>query len=86
MGERWLGEGYKEIGKPGSGTYRSADGLKQFRIDRGSIEGKHPPYPRHFHLERYNQVGKRITNNHIIIKWYGRNKIRNKRKNNEGRI
>ena len=33
VGETWIGPGYKEIGKPGQGIFRSADGKRQFRMD-----------------------------------------------------
>jgi len=42
-GQRWVGEGYAELGKPGSGVFRSADGLQQFRMDGNSLMGNHPP-------------------------------------------
>ena len=38
-GQRWVGEGYVELGKPGSGVFRSADGLQQFRMDGNSLMG-----------------------------------------------
>jgi hypothetical protein len=69
VGIRWLGKGYKEIGKPGSGVYRSADGLRQFRIDKNSLTGNHAPYEPHVHLEKVLDNGKTIiSRNHIIIK------------------
>lgn len=52
-GQKWVGEGYREIGQPGSGVFRSADGLRQFRMDNGSITGAHPPAPGHVHFEIY---------------------------------
>ena len=60
-------EGYKEIGQPNSGVYRSKDGLRQFRIDRNSIEGKHNPYESHVHLEKFDSMGNKISNSHIIF-------------------
>ena len=39
---KWLGDGYQGIGKPDSGVYRSSDGLRQFRMDGGSLAGTHP--------------------------------------------
>ena len=66
-GKEWLGEGYKEIGQPNSGVYRSKDGLRQFRIDRNSIEGKHNPYESHVHLEKFDSMGNKISNSHIIF-------------------
>lgn len=66
VGERFLGPGYTEIGKPGSGVFRSADKTRQFRIDSSSLEGKHPPNIPHVHLETYvPRAIKPVTNNHI---------------------
>ncbi len=68
-GVRWLGKGYKEIGNPGSGVYRSADGLRQFRIDKNSLLGNHNPYKPHIHLEKIDLTsGKAFGTNHILIK------------------
>ena len=68
-GVRWLGKGYKEIGNPGSGVYRSADGLRQFRIDKNSLLGNHNPYKPHVHLEKIDLTsGKAFGTNHILIK------------------
>ena len=65
-GERWIGEGYVELGKPGSGVFRSADGTRQFRMDGGSLLGNHAPHVPHVHLETY-ATGARIpsVNNHV---------------------
>jgi RHS repeat-associated protein len=52
-GEKFLGPGYREIGKPGSGVFRSADGTRQFRIDGNSLSGNHAPGVPHGHLETY---------------------------------
>lgn len=68
-GMRFLGPGYREIGKPGSGVFRSADGLRQFRIDDGSLAGTHPPGVPHVHFEMYATPGNRIpvVNNHVPV-------------------
>ena len=65
-GEQFVGPGYSEIGQPGSGVFRSADGTRQFRIDDGSLAGSHAPHVPHVHLETY-AVGanKPTVNNHI---------------------
>jgi hypothetical protein len=65
-GQQWVGDGYTELGKPGSGVFRSADGTRQFRIDDGSLTGSHAPGVPHVHLETY-APGARIpsVNNHI---------------------
>lgn len=68
-GLKFLGTGYKEIGKPGSGVYHSADGTKEFRIDSGSIGGAHAPGVPHVHFGIKNpQTGKYISNNHVPYK------------------
>lgn len=65
-GERFVGPGYKEIGKPGSGVFRSADGTKQFRMDNNSLQGNHAPNVPHVHLETYAPGARKPTvNNHI---------------------
>ena len=65
-GLKFLGAGYKEIGKPGSGVYHSADGTKEFRIDSGSIGGAHAPGVPHVHFGVKNpETGKYISNNHV---------------------
>jgi len=65
-GEKFLGPGYKEIGKPGSGVFRSSDGTRQFRIDNSSLSGSHAPGVPHGHLETYAPgAAKPTTNNHI---------------------
>ncbi|AKT43566.1 SpvB/TcaC N-terminal domain-containing protein [Chondromyces crocatus] len=68
-GERWVGKGYKEIGVPGSGVFRSADGTRQFRIDPTSVAGTHDPWVKHIHLEVLDKNGRKAaTNNHIEFK------------------
>lgn len=65
-GQKFLGNNYKEIGKPGSGVFRSADGTRQFRMDNGSLSGSHSPNKPHVHLEAYKPgSNKPIVNNHI---------------------
>jgi hypothetical protein len=65
-GTRFLGKGYVEIGKAGSGVFRSTDGLRQFRIDSNSLAGSHSPGIPHGHLEIFKQGSvKPTTNNHI---------------------
>jgi hypothetical protein len=51
--QQWVGDSYTELGKPGSGVFRSADGTRQFRIDDGSLTGAHAPGVPHVHLETY---------------------------------
>ena len=65
-GEQFVGPGYKEIGKSGSGVFRSVDGTRQFRIDNSSLSGSHAPGVPHGHLETYAPGATRpTTNNHI---------------------
>lgn len=65
-GIKFLGPGYKQIGKPNSGVFRSADGTRQFRIDNGSLTGSHPPGVPHGHLEVYKPgAAKPTVSNHI---------------------
>ncbi|MFC3188226.1 hypothetical protein ACFOD0_15260, partial [Shewanella intestini] len=65
-GQQFLGKNYTEIGKPGSGVFRSADGTKQFRMDNGSLSGSHAPNKPHVHLEIYKPGSNKPTvNNHI---------------------
>ena len=65
-GGKFLGPGYKEIGKQGSGVFRSADGTRQFRIDGNSLAGSHAPDVPHGHLETFAPgAAKPSANNHI---------------------
>lgn len=67
-GLKYLGKDYMEIGKPGSGVFRSSDGLRQFRIDNNSLLGGHQPFEPHFHLELYSPNStKSLINNHIFL-------------------
>ncbi|MEH2294027.1 polymorphic toxin-type HINT domain-containing protein [Nostoc sp.] len=68
-GISFLGPGYTEIGRPGSGVFRSKDGLRQFRIDSNSIQGLHNPNVPHVHFETFSPTNTRIsiTNNHVPI-------------------
>jgi hypothetical protein len=66
LGEKFLGISYREIGKTGSGVFRSTDGLRQFRIDVGSISGEHAPGIPHVHLEIFKKDSTiPYINNHI---------------------
>jgi hypothetical protein len=67
-GLKFLGKEYKELEKPGTGIFRSSDGLRQFRIDSTSIAGKHSPDVPHFHLEVFEKgIKEPIVNNHILL-------------------
>jgi len=64
-GERFVGSGYSELGRSGSGVFRSADGLRGFRMDSNSLQGLHRPNIPHVHLETFTPNNVRISNNHI---------------------
>ncbi|MDE5729079.1 MAG: hypothetical protein K2I20_02770 [Clostridia bacterium] len=64
-GKRFLGNNYSEIGKSGSGVFKSGNWI--FRMDTNSLKGLHAPHKAHFHLEILDASGARIVNNHIII-------------------
>lgn len=67
-GIEFLGPGYKELGK-GRGVFRSADGLRQFRMDPDSLEGGHWPDVPHVHFQIFERAGdkKSIVNNHVPL-------------------
>jgi RHS repeat-associated protein len=65
--EPFLGEGYRELGK-NRGVFRSADGLRQFRMDPDSIQGKHWPDVPHVHFEIFEPGAKKSSiNNHVPL-------------------
>ncbi len=66
LGEKFLGEGYREVGP---GVFRSADNLRQFRIDSKSLDGAHWPHVPHVHFEIYEHPGdkKARVNNHVPL-------------------
>lgn len=66
LAERILGKGYKEIAPD---VFRSADGLKQFRMTDSDILGKHGNTGPHVNFEIYDprNLEKPITNYHIPI-------------------
>lgn len=65
-GLRFLGKGYREIGKTNSGVFRSQDSTRQFRIDSSSISGSHKPNVPHIHLEILKSGSKKPSvNNHV---------------------
>jgi hypothetical protein len=68
-GARFLGLGYRELGSPGSGVFRSADGLRQFRIDHNSLVGAHISNVPDAHFEIYDTPTNRrpIVNNHVPV-------------------
>ena len=65
IAERFLGKGYTEIAP---GVYRSADGLRQFRMTTADILGKHGKIGPHFNFEILDKAGKVLKNYHMPIK------------------
>jgi hypothetical protein len=63
--EQFLGPGYRELGRPGSGVYRSADTLRGFRMDPNSLQGLHQPNVPHVHFELFTPNNVRLVNNHV---------------------
>jgi hypothetical protein len=63
-GIKWLGTGYKEIAP---GVFRSADGLRQFRMTAADLLGFHGKVCPHVHIEALNKFGKVIENLHLLI-------------------
>jgi hypothetical protein len=64
----FLGPGYTELGRRGSGVFRSADGTRQFRIDKNSVLGNHAPNVPHVHFEMYAPGARSpFVNNHVPI-------------------
>lgn len=68
-GLKWLGRGYREIGRPGSGVFVSADDLRRFRIDPNSLLGRHTPSVPQVHFEWLENALDRFStgNNHVPI-------------------
>lgn len=66
LAERILGKGYKEIAP---GVYRSADGLKQFRMTASDLAGKQMDGVPHVHIEVFDpgNLNVPVTNYHIPI-------------------
>jgi len=67
LAERILGKGYKEIAP---GVFRSADGLKQFRITSSDLAGKGMDGVPHVHIETFSPDNLNVPtkNYHIPIK------------------
>jgi hypothetical protein len=67
-GQDFLGVDYRELGQPGSGVFRSADDVRQFRMDPRSLEGLHAPWVPHVHFELYNPGDELpYVNNHVPL-------------------
>jgi hypothetical protein len=57
---------YSQHGPDG---FRSADGLRRFRMDQGSLDGLHAPKAGHVHFEIFENIfaTKPQTINHVIV-------------------
>ncbi len=69
-GEQFLGPGYKQLGKPNSGVFRSADGLRQFKIDGGSLihpQGAHVSFEAFNVSQSTNPYAEPYVNNHVFL-------------------
>jgi len=64
FGAKWLGAGYKEIAP---GVFRSADGLRQFRMTNADTLGRHGNIGPHVHFEALNDVGRVVENLHLRV-------------------
>jgi len=67
IGNKLLGQGYKEVGKAGSGVFEKQVGelTYRFRIDNNSLMGKHAPNTPHIHVEILDKNRNILVNNHI---------------------
>jgi len=67
IGDKLLGQGYKEVGKVGSGVFEKQVGelTYRFRIDNNSLMGKHAPNTPHIHVEILDKYRNILVNNHI---------------------
>jgi RHS repeat-associated protein len=62
--EKWLGKGYREIA---AGVYRSANGLRQFRMTIRDLLPTHGSIGPHVHFEALSPGGRVIENLHIPV-------------------
>jgi filamentous hemagglutinin len=67
QGLNWIGPGYREVGPRGSGVFRSADNMRQFRITNADITGSHGSLGPHVHFESLNNQGRVVENLHIPV-------------------
>ena len=68
IGLRWLGPGYKEIGKQGSGIFVSANGQRIFRMANVDLLGSHGNLGSHVHYLWYDTVRGAVVNAHTPIR------------------
>ena len=62
--EKWLGQGYREIAP---GVFRSADGLRQFRMTPRDLLPTRGNIGPHVHFEALDGAGKVIENLHLPV-------------------
>ncbi len=62
--EKWLGQGYREIAP---GVFRSADGLRQFRMTTRDLLPTHGDIGPHVHFEALDALGEVIENLHLPV-------------------
>lgn len=69
LGDKLLGQGYKEVGKAGSGVSEKQVGNQtyRFRIDNSSLAGNHKPNVPHVHVEILDEARNILVNNHIPL-------------------
>lgn len=69
LGNKLLGQGYKEVGKAGSGVFEKQVGNQtyRFRIDNSSLAGNHAPNVSHVHVEILDESSNILVNNHIPL-------------------
>jgi hypothetical protein len=61
---KWLGQGYREIAP---GVFRSADGLRQFRMTTRDLLPTHGNIGPHVHFEALDALGEVIENLHLPV-------------------
>lgn len=63
-GERFVGSGYREIAP---GVFRSADGLRQFRMTGRDLTPTHGKIGPHVHFQKFDAAGKELKNIHTPL-------------------
>jgi len=61
---RFLGSGYRELAP---GVFRSADGLRQFRMTTRDLTGAHGRIGPHVNFEGLNAQGRVVENLHVPL-------------------
>lgn len=63
--EKWLGQGNREIAP---GIFRSADGMRQFRMTSRDLLPTHGDIGAHVHFEALNELGAVVENLHLPVR------------------